>query len=40
MNDLKGTKELSDSISTCGISESIAYNNGRVTLDKKIVQII
>lgn len=35
MNDLKGTKEPSDSISTCGISESIAYNNGRVTLDKK-----
>lgn len=35
MNDLKGTKEFSDSISTCGISESIAYNNGRVTLDKK-----
>ena len=35
INDIKVTKELSDSISTCGISESIAYNNGRVTLDKK-----
>ena len=35
MNDVKVTKELSDSISTCRISESIACNNGRVTLDNK-----
>lgn len=30
MNNLKGTTELSDSISMCGKSESISYNKGVV----------